>query len=103
VFPVEQQFVGTNLASWKLQLKALLTGKGLWGYIDGLIPRPSPPSDNQPTIYPPITPVYSKLPSLEEWNFRDGVARSTIILNVADPRGMGIDDNGTSKEVWDAI
>ncbi len=101
-------FNGKNYALWKLQLTELLKGKGLWGYIEGLIPCPATPTTSMsgPTTVPlppdPI-PIYSLNPSQDEWNFHDQLAHSHIILNALDPISLGVRTDGTAKECWDSI
>ncbi|PBK97148.1 hypothetical protein ARMGADRAFT_1075671 [Armillaria gallica] len=101
-------FNGKNYTSWKLQLTKLLKGKGLWGYIKGLIPCPAAPttSTSGPTtipLPPDPTPIYSSNPSRDEWNFHDQLAHSHIVLNVFDPISLGVRTDGTAKECWDSI
>ena len=63
----EQKFNRENLLQWKTNIIQLLGLKGLLGYIDGKIERPTqtePPKDTSVT-----TPIYSSTPTLDEWTF----------------------------------
>jgi hypothetical protein len=100
----EQKFNGDNLLQWKNNITQLLGAKGLMGYYDGKIPKPSqsPTSDKDtPTITG--TPIYSTTPTLDEWNFRDQLMRGHITLNCTDVASLGVIITGTVKEAWDSI
>jgi hypothetical protein len=100
----EQKFNGDNLLQWKNNITQLLGAKGLMGYINGKIPKPSqsPTSDKDtPTITG--TPIYSTTPTLDEWNFRDQLTRGHITLNCTDVASLGVIITGTAKEAWDSI
>jgi hypothetical protein len=102
----EQKFNGNNLLQWNINLTQLLGSKGLSGYIDGKIQKPSPESLSLPsetTVQPTSTPIYSTTPKLDEWNFRDQLARGHITLNCADVAGLGVVTTGTAKDAWDSI
>lgn len=106
----EQKFNGENLLQWKTNMTQLLGSKGLLGYIDGKIVKPSqtePPRDitsgETPAITPIATPIYSSTPTLDEWTFRDQLARGHITLNCVDVASLGVTTSGTAKEAWDSI
>ena len=110
----EQKFNGENLLQWKTNIFQLLGLKGLLGYIDGTIPKPTPtiitaPPTSTPTIpaatvTPAIgTPIYSTMPTLDEWMFRDHLTRGHITLNCTDIASLGVVVTGTAKEAWDSI
>ena len=105
----EQKFNGDNLLQWKTNMTQLLGSKGLLGYIDGKIPKPGPesvplPEDTTSTPTQPIsTPVYLSRPTIDEWNFRDQLARGHITLNCMDVASLGVVTTGTAKEAWDLI
>src|SRR5271168_3843285 len=83
----EQKFNGNNLLQWNINLTQLLGSKGLSGYIDRKIQKPGPESLSLPsetTVQPTSTPIYLTTPTLDEWNFRDQLARGHITLNCAD-------------------
>jgi gag-polypeptide of LTR copia-type len=77
----EQKFNGENLLQWKSNITQLLGSKGLLGYIDGTIPKPTSPTQTSQAsesrtpettqATAAITPIYSTTPTLDEWTFRD--------------------------------
>ena len=79
----------------------LLGSKGLSGYIDGTINLPPQLGSGAPI--PDSTPIYSTVPSVDEWNFRNKLARGHITLNCTDVAGLGVKTTGTAKEAWDSI
>ena len=90
----------------------LLGSKGLLGYVDGKIPRPDAPPPVPPSsgstpqtqpVVPAPTPIYSSTPTLDEWVFRDQLARGQITLNCMDVTSLGVATDGTAKETWDSI
>ena len=104
----EQKFNGDNLLQWNTNIIQLLGSKGLLGYIDGKIIKPGPetiplPSDNVINQPIPSTPIYSSTPALDEWDFRDQLARGHITLNCTDVTGLGVVTTGTAKDTWDSI
>jgi hypothetical protein len=96
----EQKFNGDNLLQWTTNMTQLLGSKGLLGYIDGKIAKPQPTSA---TTTPDDTQVYSSTPSLDEWTFRDQLARGHITLNCTDVASLGVVTTGTAKDAWDSI
>ena len=105
----EQKFNGDNLLQWKTNITQLLGSKGLLGYIDGKILKPGPesiPLPSETTTTQPVqisTPIYSSTPTLDEWTFRDQLARGHITLNCTDVASLGVTTTGTAKEAWDSI
>ena len=104
----EQKFNGDNLLQWKTNITQLLGSKGLLGYIDSKIPKPGPesvplPCSESTPIQPITTPIYSSLPTLDEWIFRDQLARGHITLNCTNIASLGVTTTGTAKEAWDSI
>ena len=103
----EQKFNGDNLLQWNTNINQLLGSKGLLGYIDGKIPKPiQPPSSETEatsTINTTTTPIYSTTPTLDEWIFRDQLARGHITLNCTDVASLGVVTTGTAKEAWESI
>ena len=106
----EQKFNGENLLQWNTNITQLLASKGLLGYINGKIAKPT----TQPTAGPEATetttatastttPIYSSTPTLDEWIFRDQLARGHITLNCIDSASLGVVTTGTAKEAWDSI
>jgi len=87
----------------------MLGSKDLLGYINGKIPLPVQPQTR--TIEtgttalqtPASTPIYSTTPSVDEWVFRDQLARGHITLNCTDVAALGVIMTGTAREAWDSI
>ena len=98
----DQKFNGENFLQWKSNMTQILGAKGLLGYVDGNIPKPSPPTTSTPAV-PAATPIYSTTPTLDEWLFRDQLARGHIALNCSDTGSLGVKTTGTAKEAWDSI
>ena len=90
---------GDNLLKWITNMTQLLRSKGLLGYVDGKIAKPTVSM----TTTPDTTPIYSTTPNLDEWNFRDQLARGHITLNCTDVDSLGVKTDGTAKEAWDSI
>ena len=100
----EQKFNGDNLLQWKTNITQLLGSKGLLGYIDGKIPKPAPQTTTEAaTAATTATPIYSTTPTLDEWTFRDQLARGHITLNCTDVASLGVTTTGTAKDAWDSI
>ena len=103
----EQKFNGNNLLQWKTNITQLLGSKGLLGYINGKIPKPTSSSTSSdsatPTPTSTATPIYSTTPTLNEWIFWDQLMRGHITLNCTDIAGLGITTTGTAKDAWDSI
>jgi hypothetical protein len=104
----EQKFNGENLLQWTTNMNLLLGSKGLLGYIDGTIQKPTQPSvstttdtDNAATTA--ATPIYSTTPTLDEWNFHDQLTRGHVALNCTDIASLGVNTTGTAKEAWESI
>ena len=110
----EQKFNGDNLLQWNTNMQQLLGSKGLLGYIDGTIKKPKPAIPQNPTTtsseskeaepaVPPATPIYSSNPTLDEWIFRDHLARGHLTLNCTDLSSLGVITTWTANEAWDSI
>jgi hypothetical protein len=99
----EQKFNGDNLLQWNTNITQLLGSKGLLGYIDGKISKPtSKPAESTDKVVAG-TPIYSSTPTLDEWTFRDQLTRGHITLNCTDVTSLGVITGGTAKEAWDSI
>src|ERR1700679_1722869 len=100
----EQKFNGDNLLQWNTYITQLLGAKGLLGYINGKILKPS---ESQPpttvTTVTSTTPIYSTTPTPDEWTFRDQVARGHITLNCTDVVSLGVITTGTAKDAYNSI
>ena len=101
----DQKFNGDNLLQWKTNIIQLLGAKGLIGYLDGKIKKPTSEPETTPTTTttPTVTPIYSTTPTLDEWMFRDQLARGHITLNCVDVAALGVKTTGTAKDAWDSI
>ena len=103
----EQKFNRDNLLQWRTNITQLLGSKGLLGYIDGKIPKPTLPttsvSISETTVIPTTTPIYLSTPTLNEWIFRDQLARGHITLNCTDVASLGVITTGTAKDAWESI
>ena len=104
----EQKFNGENLLQWNMNIQQLLGSKGLLGYIDGSIKKPT--TETVTTVSESAqalasTPIYSLTPTSDEWTFQDHlqVAKGHIMLNCTDVVSLSIKTNGTVKESWDSI
>ena len=81
----------------------LLGSKGLLGYIDGTILKPTRPTESTTETTAATTPIYSTTPTFDEWVFRDQLARGHVTLNCVDIASLGINATGTAKEAWESI
>ena len=95
----EQKFNGENLLQWNTNITQLLSSKGLLGYINGKIPKPTQSittgtGDTTSTS----TPIYSTTPTLDEWTFRDQLARGHVTLDCIDIASLGVITTGTAQE-----
>ena len=98
----EQKFNGENLLQWKTNITELLGSKGLLGYVDGTIQKPT--QLTTPKKEPATgTANYSTHPTFDEWVFRDQLARGHITLNCVDVASLGVTTTGTAKDAWDSI
>src|SRR5271168_4518931 len=112
ILPEEQKFNGGNLLQWNTNINQLLGSKGLLGYIDGSVQKPGsetvplPSTTPEGTVIstqPQATPIYSSTPTLDEWIFRDRLARGHPTLNCTDVTSLGVVTEGTAKEAWDSV
>ena len=79
------RFTGKNYSSWEFQFQLFVTGKALWGHIDG--------SDSAPTD--------SK--ELLQWNVKDAQVM-TWILGSVDPLIVpNLRPYKTAKAMWDYL
>ena len=71
----EQKFNRDNLLQWNTNIQQLLGLKGLLGYIDGSIEKPTKTDTarSETTTASPTatvsTPIYLSTPTLDEWTF----------------------------------
>ena len=103
-----------NYIAWKTLMEVHGRPKGLHKYWENKITVPSSGS-TEPSTSDPIdpkivttsptptttpTPVHSTKPSELEYELRENVALSSILINVVDISGSGLDPSGTSHEAW---
>ena len=99
-----------NYTAWKTLMEAHGKPKGLHKYWGNEITIPKPlatdktPSTSETPISTPSvptpTPVHSTKPSELEYELRESVALSSILINVVDISGSGLNPSGTSHEAW---
>ncbi|KAG6852738.1 hypothetical protein C0991_008716, partial [Blastosporella zonata] len=97
----DDQFTGNNWLKFKTKLTSAARGRGLKGYLDGTIPRPSPPDSDATEI--PTNWWGSLSPTTEEWDQRDAFAMSMVALNVENPIGRGVKLDGSAAEAWKSL
>ena len=66
-------------------------------------PESIPLSSEATAIQPTTTPIYLSNPTLDEWKFRDQLARGHITLNCTDVAALGVITIGTAKDAWESI
>ncbi|KAG6838283.1 hypothetical protein C0991_000546, partial [Blastosporella zonata] len=94
-------FTGNNWLQFKTKLVSAARGRGLHGYLDGTLTRPSPPTNEKPQM---VTTWWgSTTPTCEEWDQRDAFAMSMVALNVENPVGRGVKLDGTAAEAWGSL
>ncbi|KAJ3859090.1 hypothetical protein EV359DRAFT_68462 [Lentinula novae-zelandiae] len=80
--------------------------RGLTGYLDRTIPKPTPRVTDTTTEYPaPIYPTaamqpYSLTLCPEEWETQDRLVAGAIVSNIVDPVGLGINELKRASEIW---
>jgi len=103
-----------NFASWKTLMIAHGKPQGYLKYWEDkiIIPQEILDAENpstQPKTSPPDsttnkpsgpTPVHSTTPSELEYELCESAAMSSILINLVDIAGSGVDPNGKSHEVW---
>jgi hypothetical protein len=86
MLPDGEKFDGTGYSGFKTKIMALAKARGLGGFYDGTIPKPTAPTAGgtaQTTVLPPDpTDIYSLTPSLPEFLHRDAMALALLVLNV---------------------
>ncbi|KAJ6463020.1 hypothetical protein DFH09DRAFT_1005785, partial [Mycena vulgaris] len=99
--PEADRFKGNNFPRFKSLLLAGAKARGVLGYLDGSIPKPTPVQG--PVPYAAATVWYSRAPSEEEWGMRDAYTQAMIITNIDNPVGYGITDTMTAAEAYSAL
>ena len=74
--------------------------RGVYGYLDGLIPMPSTPNV-QPKDRSTISKTLwnSTTPSFDEWETWDTWTKILLTINIKDIDGLGIDTTGTATSI----
>jgi hypothetical protein len=114
MLPEVEKFDEMGWAAWKTKISAHIKARGLGGYIDGTIPnpRPTPVDDTENfatnvadlvALPPEPRVVYSRTPSSDEWDYRDGITTSILVLNVKDPVGVGLKTDGSAYNAWKSL
>ena len=81
----EQKFNRESLLQWKTNMIQLLGSKGLLGYINGTIFKPTLPTESITKTTVVTTPIYSTNPTLDKWVFQDQLVRGHVVaLNCTD-------------------
>ncbi|KAF9255058.1 hypothetical protein L218DRAFT_1008983 [Marasmius fiardii PR-910] len=132
-FTEEKRLIGRkNWVVFKREVKLHVGPKGLLGYLEGTIPRPnlrpnattttattatqmSTPDNSQtetetssPPPPPPTTTTgptqpFDPNPSIYEWDAHDRWVTSTIVSNIVDPVGLGVDENKWACLIWGGL
>ncbi|KAJ7093027.1 hypothetical protein C8R43DRAFT_848964, partial [Mycena crocata] len=89
-----------SFVNWAGLIIDAATGRGLFGYFDGSIPKPS--SNPIPSIYVQ-TPWFSKTPYDEEWEQRNATAHGLLFGNLINPVALGLDRKQTTAESWQKL
>ncbi|KAE9388241.1 hypothetical protein BT96DRAFT_947768 [Gymnopus androsaceus JB14] len=98
-FPKGSQLLGQD--TWKLfkdQVKLTVQVRGLMGYLDGSIPKPTAAT----YLYTALSASSpdSQSPSPGEWTQRECMVASIIYLNCSDPIGIGIKREDIASKTW---
>ncbi|KAJ7787585.1 hypothetical protein B0H14DRAFT_2215429, partial [Mycena olivaceomarginata] len=114
MLPEAEKFDGTGWPAWKTKINVHIKARGLGRYVDGTIPNPHPtPVDGAENLAahvadlialpPEPTVVYSRTPSSDEWDYRDEITTSILVLNVKDPVGIGLKTDGSAYNAWKSL
>ncbi|KAE9394128.1 hypothetical protein BT96DRAFT_943436 [Gymnopus androsaceus JB14] len=98
-FPEASQLSGQD--TWQVFkdcVKLNVQVRGLGGYLDGSIPKPT----SATYIYTAqsASPADSLFPSPGEWNQHKRMVASIVFLNCTNPIGIGIDHGDTAHKTW---
>ncbi|KAF7763932.1 hypothetical protein Agabi119p4_8469 [Agaricus bisporus var. burnettii] len=114
IFADVAKFNGTNWVTWKGLVRIAADLRGVYGYLDGTvirptapnplaIPLPSSPPDAAAattTSLPTESPWESLTPTPSEWKVRNAWAMGLLIYNTGDAVGLGINIHGTAADAW---
>ncbi|KAJ8755195.1 hypothetical protein K2173_018993 [Erythroxylum novogranatense] len=79
------RFTGKNYSSWEFQFQLFVTGKGLWGHVDG---SDSPPTDSR---------------ELLQWKVKDAQVMTWILGSVDPLIVLNLWPYKTAKAMWDYL
>ncbi|KAJ7060785.1 hypothetical protein C8F01DRAFT_952073, partial [Mycena amicta] len=110
ILPDGEKFDRTGFPGFETKFIAVADARGLRGYIEGTIARPTPPAPNTSgpnplsvSLPPEPTSIYSTTPSADEWTHRNAMALALLVLNVKDPIGLGMKTDGMAAEAWTSL
>ena len=92
---------GLNWIWWSNNIRTMAQMRGVHGYLDRTIMRPSTPTTESKEGTPIVeTPWNSKKPTVDEWETRDAWTKTLLTFNIKDAAGLGIDTTGTAASIW---
>lgn len=98
-FPEASQLSGQDTwRAFKDRVELIVQVRGLQGYLDGSIPKPTTATYIYTSQTP--SPPDSLYPSPSEWNQRERMVASIIYLNCNDPIGIGIERDDNASKTW---
>jgi hypothetical protein len=113
IFADTAKFNGTNWVTWNGLICIAADLRSVFGYLDGTIHNPRPPSLPTATITPPSSPTAattttpiveisweSTNPSATEWRVWNAWAKGLLIYNTTNPIGLGINIHGSAADAW---
>ena len=79
------RFTGKNFSSWEFQFQLFVTGKELWGHIDGADPAPTDPT------------------KLGEWKIKDARVMTWLLGSINPLIGLNLRPYKIAKATWDYL
>ncbi|KAJ3920564.1 hypothetical protein F5877DRAFT_65677 [Lentinula edodes] len=90
-----------NWWPYKREVSLAVESKGLQGYLHGTIAKPSEAKPAVTVTSPEgTTTTPHQTPSPEEWYTQDRYVASTIVSNIIDPTGLGVDYTEIASVIW---
>ena len=82
-------------------MRTITQMRGVHGYLDGTITRPSTPTA-EPKDGTAIAETLwnSKKPFLDEWETQDTWTKTLLTFNIKDADGLGINTTGMAASIW---
>lgn len=80
-----ERLTDSNFETWKVQIKSVLVFNDLWGYVSGVIPKPT------------------EAEKIAEWAVKDAKALALITLSVKENQISYIRKAETSKAAWESL